>query len=264
MKKCFYSIFMCSKRAIINRWFLVAVVLTAVLFIMDLMPVFLSGITEFEGETYYSYSLVSLIQLSGMTMMLGFSFVSSSLPYSGAFCDDYETGTLISFMSRSTGMGYAVGTVTACGISSFLCTFISQCICLGFYKIFIPVSSGTEALDAQSGLLSEGRFILFIFSMVTLWSLRAAFFAIVALALSTIAKNKYVVYSIPLILYFFFMKLGYGVLKVPGHLNVLGVYFGFALGDDREILSLLYSAAFTVIAEVIAGAVLLRKVRRCL
>lgn len=255
---------MCSKRAIWNRWFLVSVVLTAVLIIMDLMPSFVSGITEFEGETYYSYSLVSLMQLSGLTMMLGFSLVSSSLPYSGAFCDDYETGTLISFMSRSTGMGYSVGTVAACGISSFLCTFIAQLICLGAYKIFIPISSGDDAAGIQTGLLAEGRFILYILCLMILSSLRAAFFAIVALALSTIVKNKYVVYSVPLILYFFLMKLGYGVLNVPGQLNVLGVYFGFTFGNDHEILSLLYTAVFTVLSGVIAGAVLLRKVRRCL
>lgn len=264
MKKCCYSMLMCTKRAIFNRWFLVSVVLTAVLFIMDLMPVFISGITELEGEVYYSYSLVSLMQLSGSTMMLGFSLVSSSLPYSGAFCDDYETGTLISFMSRSSGMGYAVGTVTACGISSFLCTFIAQYICLGVYKIFIPISSGVESSGIESGLLSEEMFALFIFCVVIRGSLRAAFFAIAALALSTVMKNKYVVYSVPLILYFFLMKLGYGVFNLPGHLNVLGVYFSFSFGDKHEILSLLYAAAFTILSEVIVGAVLLRKVRRCL
>lgn len=262
MKKCCYSIYMCLKRAIKNRWFIVSVVLTAVLFIMDLMPVFLDGITKIEGKLYYTYDLVSLMKLSGLTMLLGFSLVASSLPYSGAFSDDYETGTLISFMSRSTGMGYAVGTVTACGVSSFLCTFIAQCICIGVYKIFIPISDGT--LVSESGLLMDGQFILFLFCLVIRSSLRAAFFAIVSLGLSTVVKNKYVVYSVPLILYFFLMKLGYGVFNVPGYLNVLGVYFNFVFGDEHEILSLLYTFVFTVMSGVIAGAVMLRKVRRCL
>ena len=253
---------MCLKRAIKSRWFLLAVVLTAVLFIMDLMPVFIGGIVKIDGETYYSYNIVSLMRLSGLTMMMGFSLVSTALPYSGAFSDDYETGTLISFMSRSTGMGYVAGTVTACGISAFLCTFIAQCICIGFYKIFIPISDGISI--SESGLLMEGHFILFLLCLIILGSLRAAFFAIVALGLSTVVKNKYVIYSVPLILYFFLMKLGYGVFNVPGHLNVLGIYFNFVLGDDREILSLLYTLAFTLITGVIAGAVLLRKVRRCL
>lgn len=239
-----------------------SVMLTAVLFIMDLMPVFIGGITEIEGETYFAYDLVSLMKLSGSTMMLGFSLISSSLPYSGAFGDDYETGTLISFMSRSTGMGYAVGTVMACGISSFLCTFIAQFICIGFYKIFIPIWDGTSM--SESGLLMEGKFIIFLFCLVIRSSLRAAFFAIVALALSTVVKNKYVVYSIPLILYFFLMKLGYGVFNVPGYFNVLGVYFYFVFGDDHEILSLMYTLVFTVMSGVTAGVVMLRKVRRCL
>lgn len=262
MRRCCYSIHMCLKRAIKNKWFLVSVVLATVLFIMDLMPFFLDSITEIEGETYYRYDIVSLMKLSGLTMMLGFSLVASSLPYSGAFCDDYETGTLISFMSRSTGMGYAVGTVTACGISSFLCTFIAQLICIGFYKIFIPIWDGMP--ESESGLLLDGQFILFLFCLAVRSSLRAAFFAIVALALSTVVKNKYVVYSVPLILYFFLMKLGYGVFNVPGYLNVLGVYFHYVFGDEHEILSLLYTLVFTITSGVIAGAVLLRKVRRCL
>ena len=164
MKRCCYSIYMCLKRAIKNRWFIVSVVLTTVLFIMDLMPVFLGSITKIEGKVYYAYDIVSLMKLSGLTMLLGFSLVSSSLPYSGAFSDDYETGTLISFMSRSTGMGYAVGTVTACGISSFLCTFIAQCICIGVYKIFIPISGSMS--ESESGLLMEGQFILFLLCLV--------------------------------------------------------------------------------------------------
>lgn len=255
---------MCLKRAVCSRWFFVSVMLTAVLLIMDLAPVFIGGITEIDGKIYYSYSIVSLVQLSGLTMLLGFSLVSSSLPYAGAFCDDYETGTLISFMNRSTGMGYAVGTITACGISSFLCAFIAQCLCMGFYSIFVPVSDGMDISGTTSGLLLEGRYLIYIICFIVRGSLRATFFAIVSVGLSTVVKNKYVVYSVPLILYFFLMKLGYGIFNVPGHLNVLGVYFNYTLGDDHEILSLLYTLLFTVITGVIAGAVLLRKVRRCL
>lgn len=264
MRVCFYSIIRCVARAVLSKRFLLSLCLVSALFIMDLLPSFVSGINVYQGEVYYSYDLISLYMLNGSTMFLGFTFIVTIIPYAGAFCDDYNSGFLIPFMGRTTGMGYAVGTASACGVSAFLCTFLGQVICLLFYNIFIPLNNHSQYTYSDYSLVEAGRYILFLLCFIVLYSLRAAFFALVSLLVSTFVKNKYIIFSIPLIMYFLLMKFGYGVLNLPGYLNVLGIYFGFTFGEDNEVISVLYAMSFTVFTGIIAGSVLLRKVGRCL
>ena len=263
MKKYFFSIKMCIIRAVLSKRFLCSFLLVFILNVMDLLPIFLSGVKNIDGEIYYSYSVIDLSMLSGNTMFLGFSFIACVIPYSGMFCDDYESRFIIPFVKRSSGEGYGAGTSAACGFSSFLCVFLAQIACFGFFMLFIPFK-GIHDSHMDYSLMAEGKYILFMLARVLVFSLRGAFFALVSLALSAYVKNKYVIFSVPFIMYYFLMKFGYGVLNVPGYLNVLGIYFNFVFGPEYELFSLFYAFIITVITGIIAGGILSHKVRRCL
>ncbi|MCD8119485.1 MAG: hypothetical protein LUE29_08410 [Lachnospiraceae bacterium] len=264
MKKYVRSVCMCLKRALVSRRFAAAVLMTALLIALDLFPVFQSGIHTADGKTTYSYDLVELIGFSGFTMFLGFSLITAVLPYSGAFCEDAQNRFLIPFVKRGSPGVYAAGTVAACGISSFLCVFLAQALCLGIYGLFLPVVGENFVPGNYTySLIQEEHYVLYLLVQTSLYALRGAFFGLMSLLASTFVRNKFVIYSVPFILYYFLMKFGYSVFDLPMTLNVRGIYFSFVFGEAYELRSLAYTLLITVLVGVCAGAAVARGFRRC-
>lgn len=246
IQKLVYSIKQHTKRAFCGRRFWQAVFITAVLTILDYLPIFLMEIKTIDGITYYTSDILNTILFSGGSIFLGMTFITAVLPYSGSYCEDYSHNMIIPAVKRSTAAGYAIGIVIACALSSYICGMLSQILAACFFGIFVPMDNGMPSSKEIYPLLQDGKNYLFYFLRISLYSLRGAFFGIFALSISVVVKNRYVIYASPFILYYFLMRFGYTVLDVPGYLNVRGVYFDFVFGNEKEILSVLYSLVFTV------------------
>ena len=254
---------MSLRRAFCSSRFPVAVFLTTLLLILDLLPVFLSGITIKDGGMYSAYDLLELYELRGMTMFLGFSFITVVLPYAGVFCEDVQNGFLIPFVKRSSAGAYAAGSVLACGVSSFLCAFLGEVLCLGFYALFCPlIGENFQTGNFPYSLVQGGHYVAFLTAKAVLFGLRGVFFGIVVVFISTMVRNRYVVYAAPFILYYFLMKFAYSIFNVPSTLNIGGIYFVFAFGSEYELKSLAYAALVTILVGVAAATALSRKTRR--
>lgn len=249
--KLVYSVKQHTKRAFCSKRFWIAVFITAILTILDYLPIFLMGINTVNNVTYYAYDILNTILFSGQSIFLGVTFITAVLPYAGSYCEDESNHMIIPMIKRSTPAGYAAGVVIACALSSYFCVFFSQLLASCFFGIFVPFDNGMP--DEQYLLFREGKKHLFYFLNISLYSLRGTFFGIFSLAISTVVKNRYVIYASPFILYYFLMRFGYTVLDIPSYLSIRGVYFGFVFGNEKELLSVAYSFAFTICIMCLAG-----------
>lgn len=249
-----------AKRIIISKRFFMATILLTVLLILDLLPTFVSGISEHEGKIYFSYDVLSLFMLHGFTFLMGFSLIAAVIPGGGIYCDDNNSRFIVPILQRINSLEYAVGVVAATFVGTFAGTFISYCLCLLFYRFFLPLSNGQNGLGTYS-LVAEEKNLMFVGALITVYALRGVFFALITLVLSTFIKNKYIVFSTPFLLFYFLMIFGYGILKMPTYLNVRGIYFGFVHGMEHEIRSVAYAFFVTVIVAVLATCVLNRRLR---
>lgn len=228
LKDYIYSVKMSICRSFHGARFSVAVFLTALLLILDLLPAFLSSLRFVDGVLYNVYDLLGLYEIRGMTMFLGFSFITVVLPYGGVFCDDAQDGFLIPYVNRSSAGAYAAGTAAACGISSFLCASLGEVLCLGFYALFLPLTGENfQPGNFAYSLVQSGHYLSFLATKTILFGLRGAFFGLVVLFVSTMVRNRYVIYAVPFILYYFLMKFAYSIFNVPSELNIGGIYFVF-------------------------------------
>lgn len=240
------SIIQHMKRALFSRYFLISVAMAALLVALDYLPLFLMGIREYQGQVYYSYDVLALSYLCGDSIFLGITFIVATLPYAGVMCADRESHILTLAVKRSSPLGYAVGSVIACGISAFLCIFLAYLLGGSIYHIWIPLDNGQPGGVEMYGLIQEGKTELCYLAKICLNALRGTFFAICSLTLSALVKNRYVIYSLPFILFYFLMRFGYTVMDLPSYLNVRGVYFDYVFGPEKELLSVGYSLLFTL------------------
>lgn len=254
-----YVIKMNLQRSICNVRFLICALVTGALLIMDLLPLFISGMYELNGEWYNGYDIIDLVNLRGMTYFFGFSFVVTIIPCAGLFCDDLKDGFLIPTVARTQVLGYSVGVVVSVFVSAMLCSVLGNLICFGAFSFFTSFCD-YATMDTEYSLLLEHKAGLFFTEDCILCGLRGAFFALAALMISVFVKNKYVIYSLPFVLYFFLMRFGYSILNVPDYLNILGIYFN--LGYENELASLIYAFAFTGIIAVAAVVLLNKGVRK--
>ncbi len=244
---CFIPFF---KRALLSRRFLVAVLLIAFLRILDLFPAAWSG----------SYTVVSLYSLAGTTMMNLVAFPISILPYSACFCEDRQSNYLLLIRSRISTGSYCLHTVLVCALSSFLCVMLGESLSLLFFGTFLDLADSFDFSNTNLVSLANGHSLLYLMEFVCLRSLRGAFFALTSLAASAYTKNKFVIYSLPLLLYFFFMNAGYG-LGLPDSVNI--TMYNFPLfGPSKELLSMAYTFMFTIFIGIFAGLLLKNRVRR--
>lgn len=260
MKKTVSLIKSCIKRAVFNKRFPAAIILTAFFEILDVFPIFLSQISYVDNTWYFSGDVLSFFRCFGSTLFGLITFTTAAFPYACSYCEDIETGFFTNIINRSGYPAYTVASFTACGFSSFLCIFLADLLFSGFFSLFFPLHSiyGIESYGSYFGK----NYILLLFSFIILRSLRAAFFGIIVLLLSAFIQNRLVLLSLPFILFYFLMHIGYGTLSLPPYLNVRGIYFDFVFGDDKELQSLLYAFAFTITIGMISGILFVKKIRR--
>ena len=242
--------FVCAdlKRAIANRKFALLVIMVAVLECMDALPQLLIG-AEIKGGRIILYQNVT-----DMIMNNGAS-------------------TLYHLLSCTVGVmvfagSYSAVKVFTCVVSAFLCIVIGKLLYVCILSLMLPLSA--ENNDIYQGswqTLQQGRHWLFILYRLLLGGLQGAFFAIISFIASAFVRNKFLIYAMPSIVYYFFLYIFtdlYDLSKWNGFriLSVANVYFTFQFGLDKELESLCFTMLYTVVLAIAGWFVFDRKIRR--
>lgn len=246
------------KRAMFNIPFIITIFAIGILELLDSVGNYSEGRTTFE-----------IFLISGLTMFSITTYAVSTLPYSRAYCEDAESGMMTNILNRSSSIKYTIALMIACGIASFIAVFCGEIVCILIYNIKCDfIDDITIATNSGYGgapsLMNSGHYNIYILCEILLRAFRGSFFGMFALTMSAFIKNKFVIISTPVLLFYMLMRVGYGIFNLPIYLNIRGVYFCFVFGNEKEILSVLYTFAFTLCCGVICGLIMEHKVRRCI
>ncbi len=149
---------------------------------------------EKPAAALFAHRRITISALSGNAILFA-APILATIPYAGAFVDDFKSGYLKQFLPRTTVTRYILGKELSCAISGFLTLTLGI---LGGYVlvslVVMPVETfGETAVQSQLPELI-GKIVLFGFA--------GALWAMLGMLLSTVTMNAYMAYSAPFILYY--------------------------------------------------------------
>lgn len=242
-------------RGLKTKYFLLAVVLVVLFRFLDFFPVLVNYYSIVDGKLDLGYSTMELYGLTGYTMFGLIMLVVSVIPFSGKFCDDLESN-LTTYMLMKTGKSaYCNCMVVVCAISSFLCVFIGE-------LIVVFVLSGLTPMYNIKYYTMSGA-VQWILLRIILLGLQGAFYGLITMLMSIFTKNKYIVFTSPVLLYFFFALFCTNIFKIPTKLNPAYIFRNFIFKDGKEIESVILACIYLIILMVITSRVMNKKIERC-
>ncbi len=242
-------------RAIKSRTFIVSVFLIFMFRLLGLLPMLICWGINPDGSFKLSGNVLNWYEVSVSSFFILIIMVVPVLPYCSAFCDDYKTNYLTYVLNRMGKSMYSAGTIIACSVSSFLCVFLGDILLVMVLGCFIPLYDVERYMTMQA--------ITLLFMKLFLLGLQGAFHSIVAMTLSVFTLNKFIIYTSPLVLFFFFMFFGESVLHINAKINPSYIYDHYIFGEGREVESVIYALVYLLITMFIAKRLLDKKIERC-
>ncbi len=251
----FRMFYIICKRAVKSRMFLIATAMYTICRLLDWLPEIINCSFIIDGKYTIMNNTVDMYELIGITMFGVIMLVVPVLTYSSAFCDDYSSNYLSYILVKTSKSGYCTATVMACAVSSFLCVVLGELI----------VSLGVSCF-AQFYSVSQDTFnhALMVVSMrIILLGLQGAFYAVVTMLLSVFTNNKFIIYTTPIVLFFFFMYFGSNILKISTKINPAHIFKFFIFGEGDEIISVVYALVYLIVVMFIVIRAMEKKIERC-
>ncbi len=245
-------------RAFKSKRFVITFCLLAIFRILDLLPASLPYMSIENGKVVAVFDIVSMYSLTGISMFDLIILMVPVLTYSSAFCDDYESNSLTYMIMRYDRSRYCTNTVIACALSSFVACIVGEVIAIGAFALFIPFYE-----FHQYAGLTYMEAILSVVFQVLLLSLRGAFYGVITMLLSVFTGNKFVIYSIPTILYFFFMYFVADYLKFADWFNPAFLFRVYIFGPGTEVKSLIYVGIYIMVIMYITSKLMCKRIERC-
>ncbi|MBP3338638.1 MAG: hypothetical protein J6L69_04480 [Lachnospiraceae bacterium] len=245
-----------------SKRFWITMMLVALFRFLDLLPLIVSYSYVENGKWQNIYDVVGLHQCIGISMFALIIRMVPVLTYSSEFCDNYKSNYLTYALMRKGKTYYCVTTAIKCALSTFLCVLIGEVIVVLGLMTILDFNHNTT-VNVQGVVMNDGQAIFDISSRIYLLSLRGAFYGVVTMLLSIFTLNKFVIYSIPIILHFFFMYFGVDYLKIDTMYNPAMVFDFFALGYEKPIQSLIYSTVYLIVTVFILERLMEKRIERC-
>ncbi len=243
-------------RAIKSKTFLLAFLMVFIFRLLDIGAEIVRCIEKVDGHfSFRFYDGVVVFELYGITMMGLIMLVIPVMVYSSAFCDDLSSNYLTYILMKSGKTAYSMATVLSCAIGSFLCVFLGELSVTLLLNQFRPFYEGGSKGFEHALIFASARIILY--------GLEGAFYGVTTMLLSIFTKSKFVIYTSPLLLLFFFMYFGSNILNISTRINPAHVFKFFIFGEGEPVKSVIYAFIYLIVVIFIAIRGMEKKIERC-
>lgn len=250
-----------------------AVLAVALLHILNVLPVYMEQVYTIDGVRYVQGDILQLFVFGEYTLFPLVALCVAVLPFGFLYCEDKNNNMMQMILQRCPAVKYSFVNMLASGIGSFITVFCGQILfVLAYAMTGLPLHS--RSIDSYVGenmgeggysLVGDKKYLQLLLAFILLRSLCGAFFGILSTLLSAYVKNKLVITSMPVILYYFLMRFGYGQLQLPVYLNIRGIYWMFVFagqGGQKEWQSIAYTFVMTLGLYILFSFWLEHKIRR--
>ncbi len=238
------------KKAIVSKRFMLALVGTIILNLLNIMDYI-----EIDPGVTVSY-LFNIKGSAGGFSVCCMLFLTS-VPYASSFYTDYKSNNYKFEIVRSNILKYSIGKVLATVTMAIMTTLLAYIILACLLGVFIPIFPTNElALRVACGtqkviftdLLTNDFKWLYIVCILLAESLMYGFLAGVALYISTISSNPFVIFSSPIIVFNAWGSLfNTGVLPDVLRWHIFdGIFLEEAGLGLNMVLTILYYSIFFV------------------
>ncbi|MCL1853518.1 MAG: hypothetical protein FWF88_10915 [Peptococcaceae bacterium] len=188
------------KRAFVSPIFLLAAIGMALLLYISVDPeIKLAHMRDYPQQVIYLYETSLSYGFGQIALILG------ALPFGASFCLDWNHQFLKLLVIRADMARYATSKVFVCFLSGFSAIVLGQILFILILSIGFPLAdphSGTFenlSFSTYGFLLQQGHYALYFLFPVVAFGLGAAFYALMALLISTRIQNVFVVLTSPII-----------------------------------------------------------------
>lgn len=217
-------------------------------------------------------SVMAAISISRGTFFTQMMLILATLAYGDSFCEDWKNRNIRNVIVRSNPAAYAVSKMISCAVSAFAVLFVGNLLFVLLEGVLTQNMNGDEnsitaaenlqQLSAFDQLKVQHKYGIWIGMQAARNALEGTVFATMALTLSAVMTNPFVVLTFPIFLYFFtqiILQTG----KVPDMVNFSVLYEvdGVCIGQSVA-LHMIWTVAITILLCVVFGYFFLRGVRR--
>lgn len=243
------SLFVSSlKRAFVSKWYIASIIATVFM-------CYVSSREYIDGIGTNSVYAIDLMIHLGMFKKVMVFF--SSIPFVTVYCQDCNSGYIKSIIVRSGERNYAWSNVVVCALSGFTSIFVGIMTYFGMVSFFCPPQP-YETPDVYSYIALNSP-ILYVFLIVSVFSLYATMWTIVGLTFSSVLPDNYVALGSPLIFGYLLEEM---TLGLPPYLNLYNLSHCFAVFDKSPLLNCFYTIGVFILIMAISGCIFSHFVER--
>lgn len=184
------------RQAILSKAFLITVLAVAAMMIVSSLEVSIKLLTTQGPLPYGAHTtlLATALKSDTITMTLP---ILCTLPFAGAFVDDYNSGFIRMYISRIDTKSYIISKAIGCVIAGGLCIVLGM---LASHLISTVVFLPLEAVPGKGETISA-FYVDTLYSMIMLF-ISGGFWSLVGMTIASYSESKYMAYASSFVIYY--------------------------------------------------------------
>lgn len=199
----------------------------------------------------------------GLTMLKKLVVLFAALPYVSSFCSDWKCQYIKPVVIRTGIKKYVWSKIITCFVSGFLTVFIGLILFITLLSFKVPMfPSGNldQVLHPPFGPLAVGDFpILFLLAQCFVFSMAAALWTVVGLAVSAFIPIHFVAIAAPVIASYVLEEM---TTLLPSWLNLYYLTRSADVIHQGPLISFAYFCFIFILISVLAGLLFDYQVKR--
>ena len=226
------------------------------------MALFFSIVPQLRASANGSMQL-DVLNLYNLAHFQGFSILSAifaTVPYSLSFCMDWNNQFIRSVIIRTDVRSYSISKVLTSALAGGSAVALGEALFIIFLYLNFSLVGANDLNSLEYGnLISEGHFIIFFVLQTLIKFFAAAFFATLALWISTYFNNVFVTLAVPVLSFYF-------LITIPLMIGISMRWFYNALMGgayaNNLYASALYSFLICCLLIILMGILATEQIRR--
>lgn len=190
-----------------------------------------------------------------------FFYLCAAIPSATAFLSDIDHNYLQAILKRISVRTYSISKCLSVMLSGMLAVILATGI-FGVY-LFVRFSSAEAVAQSYSGwdrLISDGKPVLYFIVKAGMTATIGGLFSVIALNVSTVIRNSFVVLATPVLLYYAWNELA-TLLSLPVAFDI-GALLYIPVFENSMTGSILYLTATAVIGLILMTVLFEIRIRR--